>query len=192
MEFKCSITWQNRIQMSLISRKSIFGVFRPGMTQTRLLGHRGYLKSWNFWFSKYRYYTILVAQIRLCRCAGWSALLLFAYGIRQVSLWCGSNIPDYITKIGQFEPWHDKTNKMSVRPAKTQISLGIHAVWSESWLSTWRKLGSLATHWAHSEDWSDWADAQADQSLRWAHTHFVGFVMSRLICRKDHFAQFIL
>ena len=42
---------------------------------------------------------------------------------------------------------------------------------------------SLATHWAHSEDWSDWADAQADLSLRWAHTHFVGFVMSRLICR---------
>ena len=30
--------------------------------------------------------------------------------------------------------------------------------------------------------WSDWADAQADLSLRWAHSHFVGFVMSRLIC----------
>ena len=29
--------------------------------------------------------------------------------------------------------------------------------------------------------WSDWADAQADLSLPWAHTHFVGFVMSRLI-----------
>ena len=29
--------------------------------------------------------------------------------------------------------------------------------------------------------WSDWADAQADLSLRWAHTHFVGFVMLRLI-----------
>ena len=28
--------------------------------------------------------------------------------------------------------------------------------------------------------WSEWADAQADLSLRWAHTHFVGFVMSRL------------
>ena len=25
--------------------------------------------------------------------------------------------------------------------------------------------------------WSDWADAQADLSLRWAHTHFIGFVM---------------
>ena len=29
--------------------------------------------------------------------------------------------------------------------------------------------------------WSDWTDAQADLSLRWAHSHFVGFVMSRLI-----------
>ena len=57
------------------------------------------------------------------------------------------------------EPRHDKTNKMSVRQAKTQISLGIHSVWSESSLSAWRKLGSLATHWAHSEDWSDGADA---------------------------------
>ena len=28
---------------------------------------------------------------------------------------------------------------------------------------------------------SDWADAQADLSLRWAHTHFIGFVMSWLI-----------
>ena len=29
--------------------------------------------------------------------------------------------------------------------------------------------------------WSDWEDAQADLSLCWAHSHFVGFVMSRLI-----------
>ena len=29
--------------------------------------------------------------------------------------------------------------------------------------------------------WSDWADAQADLSLRWAHSHFVGFIMSQLI-----------
>ena len=29
-----------------------------------------------------------------------------------------------------FEPRHDKTNKVSVCPAKTQISLGIRPVWS--------------------------------------------------------------
>ena len=45
-----------------------------------------------------------------------------------------------------------KPTKWHVRPAKTQISLGIRPVWSESLLSAWRKLGSLATDWAHSED----------------------------------------
>ena len=37
--------------------------------------------------------------------------------------------------------------------------------------------------------WSDWADAQADLSLLWAHTHFVGFVMSRLTCYSDPMLQ---
>ena len=50
-----------------------------------------------------------------------------------------------------FEPPRDKTNKVTVRPAKTQISLGIRPVWSESLLSAWRKLGSLATHWAQAK-----------------------------------------
>ena len=45
-----------------------------------------------------------------------------------------------------------KPSKWHVRPAKTQISLGICPVWSESSLSAWRKLGSLATDWAHGED----------------------------------------
>ena len=45
-----------------------------------------------------------------------------------------------------------KPTKWHVHPAKTQISLGIRPDWSESSLSAWRKLGSLATHWAHSED----------------------------------------
>ena len=51
-----------------------------------------------------------------------------------------------------YEPPHDKINKMTLRPAKTQISLGIRLVWSEFSLSAWRKRGSLAIHWAHSED----------------------------------------
>ena len=74
------------------------------------------------------------------------------------------------------EPRDDKTNKMTVRPAKTKISLGICPVWSESLLSTGRKLGSLATHWAHSED-SDQTGRmpQAEPSLRWAHMPFCWF-----------------
>ena len=41
--------------------------------------------------------------------------------------------------------------------------------------------------------WSDWVDAQADLSLRRAHTHFVGFVMSRLIYSflSNHYAQIV-
>ena len=45
-----------------------------------------------------------------------------------------------------------KLTKWHGRPAKTQISLGIRPVWSESSLSAWRKLGSLAIHWAQNED----------------------------------------
>ena len=40
-----------------------------------------------------------------------------------------NTVPQLTTK---YEPRHDKTNKMSVRPAKTQICLGICTVWSES------------------------------------------------------------
>ena len=75
-----------------------------------------------------------------------------------------------------------KPTKWHVLPAKTQISLGIRPVWSGSSLSAWRKLGSLAAHWMHSED--------SDQTGRiprliWVFTgrtgNFVGFVMRRLI-----------
>ena len=70
-----------------------------------------------------------------------------------------------------------KPVKRPVRPAKTQISLGIRPVWSESSLSAWRKFGSLATHWAHSED--------SDQTGR----------MPRLIWvfagRRNHFGGFV-
>ena len=77
------------------------------------------------------------------------------------------------------EPPHDKNNKMTVCPAKTRISLGIHPVWWESSLCTqWVAKDPGFLH-ADSEDWSDWVDAQAHLRLRWAH-HFVGFVMRRL------------
>ena len=37
-----------------------------------------------------------------------------------------------IVFLNLYGPQHDKTNKMTVRPAETQISLGIRPVWSES------------------------------------------------------------
>ena len=75
-----------------------------------------------------------------------------------------------------------KDRKWHVRPAKTQISLGICPVWSEFSLSAWRKFGSLPSHWAHIEDY--------DQTGRMSRLirvfarrkdHFVGLVMRRLI-----------
>ena len=41
-------------------------------------------------------------------------------------------------ELSIFEPSRDKTNKMTARPAKTQIRLDIRPVWSES---------SLCAHW---------------------------------------------
>ena len=42
----------------------------------------------------------------------------------------------------------------------------------------WVLIYPLSAQWRL---WSDWADAQADLSLHWAHTYFVGFVMPQLI-----------
>ena len=44
----------------------------------------------------------------------------------------------------------------------------LRSAWADVLLSAWRNLGSLATHWAHSEDsYLDSADVQADLSLCW-------------------------
>ena len=81
-------------------------------------------------------------------------------------LWKWEKLSHIMTK---GTTWH-------MRPAKTLISLGICPVWSGSSLAAWRKLGSLATHWVHSKDTD-----QTGRSLRWAHSHFVGFVTRGLI-----------
>ena len=55
------------------------------------------------------------------------------------------------------EPRHDKTNKMSVRPAKTQINLGIRPVWSES---------SMCAQWVANDPSFLHADSEdSDQTL---------------------------
>ena len=75
-----------------------------------------------------------------------------------------------------------KPTKWHMRPAKTLISLGIRPVWSESSLIAWKKAWVLSYPLsAQRRLWTDWADAQADLSLRWVHSHFVGFVMRRLL-----------
>ena len=103
----------------------------------------------------------------------WSGSTLFA----QTCLSENLGLFRYLT----LEPPHDKTNKVAVCPAKTQINLGIRPVWSESSLSAqWVAKDPSFLH-ADSED-SD----QTGQMPRliWVfagHTcHFVGFVTRRL------------
>ena len=75
-----------------------------------------------------------------------------------------------------------KPTKWHVSPAKTQISLGIRQVWTGFAVRVKKAWVLSYTLSAQRRLWSDWADAQADLSLRWAHNHFVGFVTMRLIC----------
>ena len=80
-----------------------------------------------------------------------------------------------------IQPQHEKNNKMSVRPAKTQISLGIRPVWSESSLcAQWAAKDPSFLH-ADSEDSDQTGRMHRLIRLCWAHTHFVGFVVHRLI-----------
>ena len=45
--------------------------------------------------------------------------------------WVNSSSHTSLIALKTSEPSHDKANKMAVRKAKTQISLGIHPVWLE-------------------------------------------------------------
>ena len=89
----------------------------------------------------------------------------------------------HYNKILIFEPRHDKTKKWVC--AQRRLRLARASAHLPSLIRVFavrmKKAYVLANHWAQRRLWSDWADTQADLSLRWAHSHFVGFVMSRLI-----------
>ena len=73
------------------------------------------------------------------------------------------------------EPSHDKTNDMAYAPSEDSDQSGHPPVWSESSLSAWRKLGSLATHWAHSEDSDQTGRMPWLLGLRWTQMPFCWF-----------------
>ena len=81
-----------------------------------------------------------------------------------------------------FEPPHDKTNKMACGPSEDSDQPGhppsLFRVFAVHMKKAWVLSYPLSTQWRL---WSDWADAQADLRLCWAHSHFVGFVMQWLI-----------
>ena len=82
----------------------------------------------------------------------------------------------YITKFGLDRG----PIKIWSRPTGPNIGLyiRIHPVWSESSLSAWRKLGSLATHWVHSED-SDQTGRCPGWSVSLLGAHAILLVLSR-------------
>ena len=82
-----------------------------------------------------------------------------------------------------IEPHRDKTNKMACAPSEDSDQPGhppsLIRVFAIRLKKAWILSYPLSTQWRL---WSDWADAQVDLSLGWAHNHIVGFVMRRLIC----------
>ena len=104
--------------------------------------------------------------------------------INEVLQWC---LTMYRLKMSQC------MTKWPMHPAKTQISLGIHPVWSAPSLPAWTNIWSLATHWAHNGDWLECMDVQADLSLRWVHTSFCWFccAAAQLSKKKSHFAHYL-
>ena len=67
------------------------------------------------------------------------------------------------------EPPHDKTSNMTVCPAKTRSLIRVFAIrLKKAWVLSYPLS-------AKQRLWSDWVDAKADLSLRWAHRSFCRF-----------------
>ena len=127
--------------MSLNVRQRTFGHVRPAKIQIRLRIRAVWSESSLGAFEKVKDAKSLHAD-NGCSCqTAWMHRLVWVLigrscqKVRFLIVWL---IYFYLL----YEPAHDITNRI-VRPAKTEISLGIHPVWSESSLSTWRKFGSL-------------------------------------------------
>ena len=139
----------------------------------------------------------------LCRYCPLSSFYTFGRQYHHMdSLWRLKQVTDYFywdfwTKESIWAAtWQNKQSDCapsedSDQPGHPPSLIRVFAVrmkkaWVLSYpLSAQRRLWS---DWADAQAsaqrrlWSDWADTQADLSLRWAHSHFVGFVISRLIC----------
>ena len=86
--------------------------------------------------------------------------------IQWTSIWAGT---------GQNEQNSCVPSEDSDQPGHSPSLIRVFGVrMTKAWLLTYPMS-------AQQRLWSDSADAQADLSLRYEHTHYVGFVMSRLI-----------
>ena len=90
-----------------------------------------------------------------------------------------SNSPGRMTKIAvipTYEPPRDKTNKLTCAPSEDSDQPG--RIPRLIWVFAARSLGSSGPKLSSCGQrslWSDWADAQADLNLRWAHMPFWWF-----------------
>ena len=83
-----------------------------------------------------------------------------------------------------YDPHRDKTNKMACAPSENSDQPGHPPCLIRVFAVRFKKARILSYPLsAQRRLWSDWTDAQADLRLRWAHSHFVGFVTMRLIFR---------
>ena len=82
-----------------------------------------------------------------------------------------------------LEPPHNKTNKIACAPSEDSDQPGhppsLIRVFAVHMNKALLRSNPLI---AQRRLWSDWADAQADLSLRSAHSHLVGFVMRWPTC----------
>ena len=86
----------------------------------------------------------------------------------------------------QFEMQHDKTNKIACAPSKDSDQPGhppsLISVFAVRFMGS---LGPSASSCGQQRLWSDWANAQADLSLRWAHRSFCCFCLASAYLRIE-------
>ena len=80
-----------------------------------------------------------------------------------------------------YELPRGKTNKVACAPSEDSDQPGHPHSLIRVFAVHMKKAWILSYPLSAQQRLSDWVDAQADLSLGWAHSHFVGFVMRWLI-----------
>ena len=118
-----------------------------------------------------------------CACKRWSESAHIAHVRNHCFVWKVNKWWIRITYLYYMITLMTKPTNRHVRPAKTQISLGIRPGLIRVFARhVWRNLGTLATYWAHSEDSDQTGRVPRLFGVFAGRTcHFVGFVVRWLI-----------
>ena len=101
------------------------------------------------WFIRNLLFLLTIALtscIRFARILKAISILRFLFALPSIK-WMSCCMP---TWKKWATTWQNQQNECA--PSEDSDKPEHPPVWSESSLSAWRNLGSLATHWAHSED----------------------------------------